>query len=469
MLLNSTKPILIIGDIALDSYWECDTHRISPEAPVPVAHVKAQYTRPGCAANVALNITALGGKATLIGLVGKDNYAKELHTILSDAGVNCQFFPCDKPTINKLRILSQNQQLLRTDFEESFTDVDKSEIVHYLETHLSDYAALILSDYSKGTLSSPQAFIQLAKKVGIPILIDPKGADFSPYKNASLLTPNLKEFTDVVGPINATDELIAKAQLEISNNKLDALLITRGADGMTLVTQDGTAETISTSAKEVFDVTGAGDTVIASLALALTSDLPLSQAMRIANAAAGLVVAKSGTASITQAELQAALSNNPTEHSQTLMPEKLKALLVAQQQLGESIVFTNGCFDLLHAGHVDYLKAAKALGDRLVVAINTDASIKRLKGETRPINTLANRMTVLQALQAVDWVIPFDEDTPLDLINLLQPDILVKGADYQKENIVGADSVINKGGRVETITLTPHCSTTAIINKIRED
>ncbi|MDF2690904.1 MAG: hldE [Gammaproteobacteria bacterium] len=462
----STAKVLVIGDIMLDNYWVGQTSRISPEAPVPVVHIKEQYAKAGGAGNVALNITSLLGQAVLIGLAGNDEAAGILYKILNQGKVDCEFEQlANKPTITKLRILSQNQQLIRTDFEENFNDAPKQALVERFTKALKECNAVILSDYGKGTLSDTESLIKVARKYKVPVLVDPKGTDFSHYRGASMITPNLKEFEAVVGNCQSEEDIVQKGLQLIRSCRLDALLVTRGADGMSLIQPGHEPIHMPTQAKEVFDVTGAGDTVIAVMAMAMGAGYDLPTAMRLANAAAGVVVGKIGTATVSPNELEAALHQDHHLRKGVVDEALLKQIIKNIHTQGEKVVMTNGCFDILHAGHIDYLKAARELGDRLIVAVNDDESVKRLKGPTRPINTLEHRMKLLEALSFVDWVVPFSEDTPERLINYLLPDVLVKGADYQVHEIAGAKAVLANGGEVKTISLTPGCSTTHIIKK----
>ncbi|MDO8954509.1 MAG: bifunctional D-glycero-beta-D-manno-heptose-7-phosphate kinase/D-glycero-beta-D-manno-heptose 1-phosphate adenylyltransferase HldE [Gammaproteobacteria bacterium] len=464
----SAAKVLVIGDIMLDNYWVGQTTRISPEAPVPVVHIKEQYAKAGGAGNVALNITSLLGKAILLGLTGNDEAASTLGKILNAGSVNCEFEQlAHKPTITKLRILSQSQQLIRTDFEESFVDVPKQSLLERFKTCLPNCNAVIISDYGKGTLTETQSLIKAARQLNIPVIVDPKGSDFTAYHGASMITPNLKEFEAVVGPCLNEADMVEKGLALIRTCHLDSLLVTRGPEGMTLIRPDHAPVHMPTEAREVFDVTGAGDTVIAVMGMAIGAGYDMPSSMRLANAAAGVVVGKIGTATVSPDELEAALHQDHHLRKGEVSEDQLKKIIKNLRLRGEKVVFTNGCFDILHAGHVDYLQAARALGDHLILAVNTDDSIKRLKGPERPINPLEQRMRVLAALGCVDWVIPFSEDTPERLITSLLPDILVKGADYQVHQIAGAKQVLANGGEVKTIELTPGCSTTNIINKAK--
>jgi D-beta-D-heptose 7-phosphate kinase / D-beta-D-heptose 1-phosphate adenosyltransferase len=464
----NTSQVLVVGDVMLDRYWYGDTSRISPEAPVPVVKIGRQEDRPGGAANVALNIAALGAGASLTGIVGQDEAADTLKATLSAANILTDFHQsADKPTITKLRVISRHQQLIRMDLEDGYLPADSLGCYNKVEKLLAAAGAVVLSDYSKGTLHDVQAFIALARKLSVPVLVDPKGTDFFRYKGATLLTPNLHEFEAVVGACASEQELVTRGKQLIHDLELQALLVTRGEHGMTLLRPDQAELHLPARAREVFDVTGAGDTVIAVLAAALAAGESYPQAVGLANLAAGIVVGKLGTAVVSGPELRRAIQQESgSERGVVTLDQLLVALDDAREQ-GESIVFTNGCFDIIHAGHVGYLEEAKKLGARLVVAINADASVRRLKGPGRPINPAERRAAVLAGLEAVDWVISFQEDTPKQLLEVIKPDILVKGGDYSDEQVVGADIVKRHGGKVKALSLYDNCSTTAIVDKIR--
>jgi len=477
------KPILIIGDVMLDQYLSGTVSRISPEAPVPIVKIQKESFVPGGAANVALNIASMNHTACLMGVIGEDLNGQKLEDFLAQKKIQTYFLKTNLPTITKTRIVSQShhQQMLRIDHEESFINLNKKDLLDYLDLNLKNYSVLILSDYGKGTLSNPQDLIQKAKKLNIPVLIDPKGSDFTKYKDASVITPNYSEFISIVGPCDSEEILVSKAKQLLINLNLEALLITRSADGMSLITKNNpNLISIPTEAQEVFDVTGAGDTVIAIFALALSCGHDYVSAMKMANTAAGIVVAKLGAACVTPQELAQALHQkinlenlknqnikSPGKNN-ILTQEQAQKIIKKSQDLDEKIVFTNGCFDLLHSGHLTYLKEAKDLGDRLIVAVNSDRSIQKLKGPSRPIIPLEERMEMLAALSCVDWVVSFDEDTPEKLLAELQPDILVKGGDYSsKEQIVGHQIVEAYGGEVKLLSLKPGFSTSNIIKKIK--
>lgn len=459
--------VLVVGDVMLDRYWHGATSRISPEAPVPVVRIDQHEDRPGGAANVALNIAALGAQAMLVGVTGQDEAAESLHDSLKAAGVDVHFQRlADQPTIVKLRILSRHQQLLRVDFEEAFS-TDAVMLGRDIETQLDRASVLVLSDYGKGALQNHQTLIQAARQRSIPVLIDPKGKDFSRYRGASLITPNLAEFEAVVGVSLDDNALVAKGRALMDELELGALLITRGEHGMTLLRREQPVLHLPARAREVFDVTGAGDTVISTIAAALAAGEALPEAVALANLAAGIVVGKLGTAAISAPELRRAIQREAGSERGVLTLEQLQLAVEDARAHGEKIVFTNGCFDILHAGHVTYLEQARAQGDRLIVAVNEDPSVVRLKGPGRPINTVDRRMAVLAGLGAVDWVIGFPEDTPETLLEQLKPDVLVKGGDYGIDEVVGAKIVTAYGGEVRVLGLVENSSTTAIVEKIR--
>ncbi|MFZ2209708.1 MAG: bifunctional D-glycero-beta-D-manno-heptose-7-phosphate kinase/D-glycero-beta-D-manno-heptose 1-phosphate adenylyltransferase HldE [Porticoccaceae bacterium] len=460
--------VLVAGDIMLDRYWHGPTMRISPEAPVPVVRITDCHDRPGGAANVALNIAALGAATSVVGAVGCDDQATILCDQLAAAGIHAALLECPaKPTITKLRVISRQHQLLRLDFEEPHSAAEVAALPARVQGLLPDHGVLVLSDYAKGALQDPQALIALATAAGVPVLVDPKGRDFSRYAGATLLTPNLAELEAVVGPCPDEAALGTHGLALVRELGLGALLVTRGEQGMTLLRPGHDALHLPARAREVYDVTGAGDTVIAVLAAALAAGAELSAAVTLANLAAGIVVGKLGTAAVSEPELRRALQQERGVARGVVNHEQLLAEVADARARGEKIVFTNGCFDLLHAGHVRYLEQARQLGDRLIVAVNDDASVRRLKGEGRPLNPVERRMAVLAGLESVDWVTSFAEDTPEALLGQVRPDVLAKGGDYDREQVVGWRIVENYGGEVRPLGLLDGCSTTAIVEKIR--
>jgi D-beta-D-heptose 7-phosphate kinase/D-beta-D-heptose 1-phosphate adenosyltransferase len=460
--------VLIIGDVMLDRYWYGPTGRISPEAPVPVVKVENNEERPGGAANVAMNIASLGGHAHIVGLTGMDEPAKVLTETLNSLKVKCDFVALPEyPTITKLRVMSRGQQLIRLDFEDKFENTDPEPVLSRMETALPAVKAVIMSDYEKGSLEHVQAYIQKARAANIPVFIDPKGADFERYRGATLLTPNMKEFEDVVGKVKSEQELVEKALALVEEFDFEALLVTRSENGMTLIRRGQEPFHLPTQAKEVYDVTGAGDTVISVLAASVAAGKSFEEACALANAAAGVVVGKLGTSTLSEIELAEAIHGSQDTDYGVISEQALIEAVKKARAKGEKVVMTNGCFDILHAGHVSYLNHAAELGDRLIVAVNTDDSVKRLKGPGRPVNPTDRRMAVLAGLGAVDWVVPFSEDTPQRLISEVLPSLLVKGGDYKPEEIAGGKEVIAAGGEVRVLNFEDGCSTSEIINAIK--
>lgn len=471
---TSNARVLVVGDVMLDRYFVGDTQRISPEAPVPVVKISKVEDKAGGAANVARNIAHLDGQVGLLGLIGDDAEGRSLEAILADDNIRSVLHKQDQlPTIAKMRVVSRKQQVVRLDVEQNFTAELSAVLAERLADAIQDFDIVIFSDYNKGSLLAIEQMIAIAKRAGKMVLIDPKQADLSVYRGADVVTPNLSEFKLAGGRTDSEQALTESARALLAQSGIAAMLLTRSEHGMSLITADDKHD-FPAEVLEVSDVTGAGDTVIATLATMLGAGMSLADAVMLANLAAGIVVGKLGAATVSPAELAAKLNQyllKADDIYQTPFDKVLQHIRFAKQQ-GERIVFTNGCFDILHAGHVRYLAQAKALGDRLVVGLNSDASVSRLKGPTRPVNPLAERAAVLSALASVDWVIPFgddlaEQDTPLQLITSVQPDVLVKGGDYAIAGIVGAKEVLAAGGEVKVLTFVDGCSTTNIINKIQ--
>ena len=475
--MSSTPPdfslarVLVVGDVMLDRYWRGPTSRISPEAPVPVVRIRQDEARPGGAANVARNITSLGGAARLLGVVGHDEAAGQLRKSLGEEKVDVDFVEASGlPTITKLRVLSRNQQLIRLDFEESLSvagGFDGNDLLNRFLTALTTHHCVILSDYGKGTLRDASALISAARAAGKPLLVDPKGSDWRPYRGATLITPNLAELEAVVGPCPDEAAIVRKGERLLGELELQALLVTRSEKGMTLLQPGRAPLHLPTQAREVYDVTGAGDTVIGTFGAALSAGHDFAQAAHISNLAAGIVVGKLGTATVSPAELTRAVRRQHEDDSGYLDEEELLERVSRAKSQGQTIVMTNGCFDLLHVGHVRYLEAARRLGDVLIVAVNDDDSVRRLKGPTRPLNKVADRMRMLAALKCVDWVVPFSEDTPARVIGRVLPHLLVKGGDYKPEQVAGYEDVTRHGGKVVILDFYEGYSTTRIIERAR--
>jgi len=464
----STVKILVAGDLMIDQYWFGPTSRISPEAPVPVVKVTKTTARAGGAANVAVNLSSLGTNTLVTGVVGDDANGEHLKELLDQLGVESDLCKSLHPTITKLRVLSRNQQLIRLDTEDAYTAADAEELAVIVERNLADQHVCILSDYAKGSLGDIPALVAACRKHNVPVLADPKGTDFTVYKGVTVLTPNLAEFEAVVGKTRNDAELIAKAQVLRAELDITYLVVTLSERGMMVVSDNAEPELLPAKAREVYDVTGAGDTVIATLAASLGAGLNISEAAALANLAASLVVAKIGVASVTPSELRLAL-HEQGQGGRGLLTEAQAIMAVREaQSRREKVVMTNGCFDILHPGHVSYLQEAKARGDRLIVAVNSDDSVRRLKGEDRPVNTLEDRMAVLSGLASVDWVVAFEEDTPERLITAVLPNVLVKGGDYKPDEIAGGKAVLENGGTVEVLGFLEGRPTSAILDAIRE-
>ncbi len=460
--------VLVVGDLMLDRYWTGTTRRISPEAPVPVVQVDDTTDRPGGAGNVALNVTALGAQCTLLAIVGDDENGKSLCGYLESGGVQAKIHMVSGfKTMTKLRVLSRNRQMIRLDFEGDVVP-ESDTLADRLGGLLVNHDIVVFSDYGKGTLMNIGEWIDQCRKAGRKAIVDPKGDDFSRYRGASLITPNLKEFQEVVGVCTGDQEIHNSAVQLIKELGLEGLLVTRGEAGMSFIPVTGEMTHIPAQAKEVFDVTGAGDTVVATLAASLAVGTDIQYAIRLANLAAGVTVAKLGSATVSVPDLKHAGYVQQGRHGVVTEDELLQVVSEAQAN-GESIVMTNGCFDILHVGHVHYLNQAAELADRLIVAINVDETVSILKGENRPVNSLESRMLVLASLAAVDWVVPFAEQTPERLICKIRPDCLVKGGDSEPHDIPGAGCVTQAGGRVVVLDYIEGCSTTNIISRIRED
>jgi len=466
--LLSKSNILVFGDVMLDRYVSGSVDRVSPEAPVPVLKPIKEEIRLGGAANVALNLSSLGSKVSLIGISGKDSSSAQIFKLLKENKIKNEIVKSNLPTITKLRLLSSKQQLLRVDNEEEFTKEDWNSAKKRFDKSiaLNSNNLLIISDYGKGTLQDIPGLIKKAKKSKKIVLVDPKGNNFSKYKGADVITPNFSEFIGEVGAVKSEREITAKAKSLIKSLKLGALLVTRGPEGMTLFNKEKdnvVRSDFPTQAQEVFDVSGAGDTVIASVAAALSTGLDMTSAVKLANVAAGIVVGKSGTATASISEIEPHFTGEDLVF--TLKEAKKHSVMLRKN--GKKIVFTNGCFDILHAGHVHYLEQAKELGDELVVGLNSDSSVKTLKGPSRPINNLEQRAKVLSSLKCVDRIVSFADETPIKLIKEIKPDVLVKGGDYKVKDVVGHKEVRSWGGEVKIIPLVPGLSTTNIIKKLK--
>jgi D-beta-D-heptose 7-phosphate kinase / D-beta-D-heptose 1-phosphate adenosyltransferase len=470
--------VLTLGDIMLDRFAYCALERISPEAPVPVLQLQRVESMLGGAGNVARNVAALGGTAILIGLLGDDAAGDEVRAAISATPrlVDAHVASRARPTISKTRYIAAHQQMMRVD-EEQVRGLDPDEekrLIAAIGDVLPSVDALILSDYDKAVLGPKVVRFAIARAQarGIPVFVDPKAKPFRHYRGATCLTPNLAELALATRmPVASEEEVVAAASRVLRDAKVEAILAKRSDKGMVLVETSGAVYVEPARAREVFDVTGAGDTVIAVIALAVACGSSLPEAMRLANTAAGIVVSKLGTATVELDELMLEVARDTTSrdaaHAKYYSVAQAETLVRQWKSRGLSVGFTNGCFDIVHPGHVAMLAAARRECDRLVVALNDDASVRRLKGSSRPINKLADRCAVIAALESVDAVISFDDATPLELIRRLKPDVLMKGADYTVETVVGAEDVIATGGRVALIDLVEGHSTSKVIDRLQ--
>jgi D-beta-D-heptose 7-phosphate kinase/D-beta-D-heptose 1-phosphate adenosyltransferase len=472
--LESAK-VLCVGDVVLDHYLHGVVERISPEAPIPILSVEREDAMLGGAGNVMRNLASLGAAVRCVTVVGEDTAGKEIGRLLRDIGIGTRHLIKDggRRTSTKARYLAAGQQMLRADFETvaPLAPGIRGRLLDAAIAAMRGCSVMVLSDYGKGTLAEGVAglLIDVAKRAGKAVIVDPKGADFGRYRGATLLTPNRHELGEATRMATESEqEIVAAARHLLDSTGVDAVLATRGAEGMALVAADGQVSHLAARAREVFDVSGAGDTVVATVAAALGAGAELARAAALANVAAGIVVAKVGTAAVGAEEVVGALHHQDLSDAEAKVLGRQTALarIKKWRRNGLRIGFTNGCFDLLHPGHVALLAQAKAACDRLVVGLNSDASVTRLKGAARPLQSEAARATVLASLASVDLVIIYPDDTPLQLIADVRPDILVKGADWALEDVVGATEVRSWGGRVVLIDLEPGHSTTATIARM---
>lgn len=469
----SRASVLVVGDVMLDRYVYGTVARVSPEAPVPILTVSRETAMPGGAGNVLRNLAALGASAAFVSVVGDDQAGSDLTGLIGgqDHVEPWLLVENGRTTTLKTRYIAQGQHLIRTDREETHQIPAKlsSRLIKIALDAMAATSITVLSDYHKGVLTADVciALIEGAKKLGRMVIVDPKGQDYTPYRGATLVTPNRKELAEMTSmPVNTEADIVAAAQKLRHEYEFGAVLVARAEDGVSLITPNA-AFHYPGAAREVFDVSGAQDTLVATLAAALAVQVPLVDAARLANIAAGIVVGKVGTAVIRQSDLATAIA--PAAGTlQKIVPPSVAAEAAERWRLsGYKVGFTNGCFDLLHPGHVHLLEQCRTMCDRLIVAINADESIKRLKGPNRPAQTEAARAAILASLASVDLVCLFEEDTPLDLIKQIRPDLLIKGADYTREAVIGADLVESWGGSVALAQLLPGHSTTETLKKLR--
>jgi D-beta-D-heptose 7-phosphate kinase/D-beta-D-heptose 1-phosphate adenosyltransferase len=466
--------VLILGDVMLDRFTYGNVERISPEAPIPVLTIERETDMPGGAANVARNLSGMAARTTLVGVVGDDEWAARLRSKLVHLpGVDINLIEDrSRPTTVKTRFVADGQQVLRADREDTKAlapQIEKCLLAAY-ESALADSDIVVLSDYAKGALSNPvvaQA-ISMARRAGKTVVTDPKSKSLEKYRGATVLTPNRYELQAACGFECATDEAVVRGAQEILTGGIcEVVVVTRGKDGMSSIRSNGDIQHLRTTAREVFDVSGAGDTVVATMAAALASGADIGDACRLANVAAGIVVGKHGTAIATSEEMIAAVRphHGPSDTYKLFSRDRAMRMARDWRSHGLTVAFTNGCFDLLHPGHIALIDQARREADRLIVGINSDDSVRRLKGPARPLQSEIARATVLASLKSVDAVVIFEEDTPLQLIDLLEPDVLVKGADYTLDQVVGADLVAKRGGRVVLVELIPGHSTTDTLER----
>jgi len=470
----SDATVLVLGDLMLDRFVYGSVERISPEAPIPVMSVIRSVDVPGGAANVARNIAVMGAKVILLGVVGEDDSADLLATQLGRFPAIDPHFSRDRarPTTTKVRYVAERQQVLRVDSESraALSARVAQELLSAYRELILRADVVVLSDYAKGVLSDhvTREAIALARSAQKPTVVDPKSDDFEKYRGATILTPNHHELQKATRQECGTDEqVVAGARRSLDAGICEIVVVTRGKNGMTVVRNDGKIAHLRTTAREVFDVSGAGDTAVAALSIGLAGTAEITDVVRIANLAAGIVVEKPGTADVTLGELLASVEQQSESASKekTFALREISAVVSRWREKGLKIAFANGCFDILHPGHVSLLEAARQTADKLIVGLNSDSSVRRLKGTGRPVQNEVSRAMVLSSLKSVDAVVIFTEDTPLELIKQLAPDVLIKGADYTVEKVVGADFVISHGGRVVLVDIVPGHSTTSTIQK----
>ena len=476
IVARSGRPrVLIVGDLILDAYVTGDVARISPEAPIPVLTARRREERLGGAGNVGANLVAMQAEVDVVGVLGDDANGRALREMMTRLHIDTGGCAIDdsRPTVLKTRMMSGSHQMLRVDWEDSSAvgGAASQALIALLPDRIARAKAVVISDYGKGVLTDAvlATVISAARKARIPVLVDPKGEDFGRYRGATLVTPNRKEAEQALGRKLVRVEDMPRAADELMElADLDAAVITLGADGIFYKDKDGKSGHVPAQARAVFDVTGAGDTVVAQLAFHLAGGVPLGNAVELANQAAAITVGRLGTHAVSRVELAAHLAESSPHGGKVVRGDELELLLAQWRKEGKRIVFTNGCFDVLHVGHANYLRFAKGKGDVLLVGVNDDASVRRLKGEDRPVNTLDDRMEMLAALEMVDAVTSFGEDTPAKIIERVTPHVLVKGQDWADKGVVGREWVESHGGTVHLAPLVPGKSTTSILDRTRK-
>ncbi len=470
-------PVLVVGDVMLDQFVYGEVTRISPEAPIPVLRVERETNMLGGAGNVVRNVTDLGGKPRLVSVIGADSAGTKVKSLLSQNNIPTDALVAvkDRATGIKIRYLAGNQQLLRTDKEtvSPVTTTIAKKLIGAAKRAMKGCRAVIISDYGKGALVPDviESVIDVARARNLPVIVDPKGRDYWRYQGATLVTPNRAELAEAVGhAVTVESDIVDGAKTLVADYDLSAVLVTRSQDGMTLVSADGRVSHLAAEAREVFDVSGAGDTVVATIATAMAGGVGMKDAARIANVAAGIVVGKVGTASAFGADIISALHHQQTGSGDAKICDQKQLLerVKLWRQLGFRVGFTNGCFDLLHPGHVSLLQQARNTCDKLIVGLNSDSSVRRLKGPSRPVQNQASRATVLSSLATVDAVTIFGEQTPMKLIKAIRPDVLIKGADYTIDTVVGAEVVQEYGGEVFLARIETGHSTTGTISTLNK-
>ena len=466
--------VLVVGDVMLDRYIHGRADRVSPEAPVPVVEIESSEDRLGGAANVALNVVSLGGRCTLVGAVGDEPTGDAVRRLLQTHGIEADLVVAEGwRTTLKERVVSRQKQLLRMDFESAMPPWVAREVARRTSMHVAASDVLVIEDYDKGAVAAPSRIVALAREHGVAVIADPKFKPFDEYRGVQILKPNRLEFERAVGAWPGESQLPAVGCELARKSGVEAIALTRGDEGLTVFeAAGGRSFHVPAASVDVYDSTGAGDTVAAALGVCRALGRSLEESVHIANVAGGVACVKFGTAAVTAQELNDALANdgrtaNGRDASPRMPRRQLVGALGTARRRGERIVFTNGCFDILHAGHVGYLNEARQLGDRLIVAVNDDDSARRVKGDGRPVNRLERRMRVLEGLAAVDWVVPFSEDTPEALLAEIRPDVLVKGGDYALHEVIGGDFVRGYGGDVRVLGLVEGCSTSGIVEHIK--